>query len=83
MDQPEVDELPTGHSELEPRYIETAADLPFLAVIADLDRSLAKLSGICDRLEAAIGAWSMPLWDPEMTDVTKLDETATTSQLVA
>jgi hypothetical protein len=79
----EVDESPTGHAEVEPRYIETAADLPFLTVLADLDTALAKLSGICDGLEAAIDAWSMPRWDPSMTDVTELDETATTSQLVA
>jgi hypothetical protein len=75
-------ESSTGDAEVEPRYIETAADLPFLAVIADLDTSLTKLSGICDRLEAAIESWSMPAWDPMLPDVTMLDETAM-AQLVA
>jgi hypothetical protein len=75
--EPEVDELLPVEAEVRPAYIETDADGPILAVVASLDASLAKLSNICDCLQAAIEAWSMPAWDPSLVEM------ETTAQLVA
>ena len=71
-------------SAVEPAFVHAAHDLPVPEIVIDLDRFLAGLIEICERLDAKMAAsCSVPPWDYSATGATMLGERDTIRPLAA